>query len=135
MPSRSRSERRNLAHELCERFDLICLETLNINGMKRVWGRKVSDLGFAEFVDVLQQAAAKTGTEIVHVDQWLATSKACASCGSLRKIPLSERQYNCPDCGWSCSRDRNAALNTLAAGASAAGLGDVRRDYVRTVFA
>jgi putative transposase len=123
-----------LAHHLCARFDRICLETLNLDGMKRLWGRKVSDLGFAEFVGILQQVAAKTGAEIVQVDRWLPTSKACAACGRLQDMPLSQRHFECPDCGWSCSRDQNAALNILAAGltaaaagASAAGLGDVRR--------
>lgn len=116
-----------LAHELCARFDFICLEMLNLDGMKQLWGRKVSDLGFAEFVSILQQAAAKTGTEVVRVDQWLPTSKACARCGVLQEMPLSIRYFDCPDCGWSCSRDQNAALNILAAGASAVGLGEVRR--------
>jgi putative transposase len=124
-----------LAHALCNQFDLICLETLNIDGMKRVWGRKVSDLGFAEFVSILHQAAEKTGTVVEHVDQWLPTTKACASCGAVREMPLSERHYDCPDCGWSCSRDHNAALNILAAGASAAGLGDVRRPLLAAVSA
>lgn len=124
-----------LAHELCGRFDVICLETLNIYGMKRVWGRKVSDLGFAEFVAILHQVAAKTGTEIVQIDQWAPTSKACASCGSLQEMPLSERQYDCPECGWSCTRDQNAALNILAVGASAVGLGDVRRPPLAAVSA
>ena len=122
-----------LAHELCSQFDLICLETLNLDSMKRVWGRKVSDLGFAEFVDILYQAAAKTGTQIVQVDQWLPTSKSCARCEALQEMPLSERRYECSNCGWSCSRDQNAALNILTAGASAAGVGDVRRPLLAAV--
>jgi putative transposase len=108
---------------------------LNLDGMKRLWGRKVSDLGFAEFVDILQQAAAKSGTAIEQVDQWLPSSKACARCGTLREMLLSERQYHCPQCGWRCSRDQNAALNIVAAGASAAGLGDVRRPLLAAVSA
>ena len=137
-----------LAHELCTRFGLICLETLNLDGMKRLWGRKVSDLGFAEFAGILHQVAAKTGAEIVQVDRWLPTSKACAACGVLQEIPLSVRHFDCPDCGWSCSRDQNAALNILAAGLSAAAagasaascqddsrLGDVRRPRLTAVSA
>ena len=34
-----------LAHELTDRYDWISLETLNMKGMKSLWGRKVSDLG------------------------------------------------------------------------------------------
>ena len=35
-----------LATDLCDRFDIIAIETLNLDGMKRLWGRKVSDLAF-----------------------------------------------------------------------------------------
>ena len=131
-----------LAHTLCARFDLICLETLNLEGMKRLWGRKVSDLGFGEFVDILHQVAEKTGTRVVQVSRWEPTSQLCARCGLRQEMPLSLSVFHCARCGWSCHRDQNAALNILAAGlaataagASAAGLGDVRRDYVRAVSA
>lgn len=133
--NKRRDAHRKLAHELCGRFDTICLETLSIDGMKRMWGRKVSDLGMAEFVEIVQQVAEKTGTQIVRVDRWLPTSKECARCGAVQEMPLSERHYDCPACGWSCSRDQNAALNVLAAGASAAGLGDVRRPLLAAVSA
>jgi putative transposase len=103
--------------------------------MKRLWGRKVSDLGFAEFISILHQAAEKTGSEVIQVDRWQPTSKACANCGVLQEMPLSNRHFDCPHCGWSCSRDRNAALNILAAGALAAGLGDVRRPIMVAISA
>jgi putative transposase len=124
-----------LAHELCAQFELICLETLNLEGMKRLWGRKVSDLGFAEFVVILQQVAAKTGVEMVQIDRWEPTSKVCAHCGARQSMPLSERHFHCPECGWSVPRDQNAALNIVAAGASAAGLGDVRRSIIAAISA
>ena len=38
------------ATDLCRRFDTLCFETLNIDGMKRLWGRKVSDLAFYQFL-------------------------------------------------------------------------------------
>ena len=41
-----------LAYDLTDRYDWISLETLNLKGMKRLWGRKVSDLGFSDFVQV-----------------------------------------------------------------------------------
>ena len=46
-----------LAHDLCVQYDTIRLETLNLQGMKALWGRKVSDLGFATFVDILHHVA------------------------------------------------------------------------------
>lgn len=33
-----------LAHDLTDRFDVLCFETLNLKGMQRLWGRKISDL-------------------------------------------------------------------------------------------
>ena len=35
-----------LAHALCDQYDVLCFEDLNIAGMKAMWGRKVSDLAF-----------------------------------------------------------------------------------------
>lgn len=33
-----------LAHELTDKFDVLCFESLNLKGMQRLWGRKISDL-------------------------------------------------------------------------------------------
>ena len=41
------------ATDLCKRFDTIVTETLNLDGMKRLWGRKVSDLAFYQFVEMM----------------------------------------------------------------------------------
>jgi putative transposase len=38
-----------LAHDLTNRFDVLCFETLNLKGMQRLWGRKISDLAFGNF--------------------------------------------------------------------------------------
>ena len=48
-----------LAHQLTDEYDEIRLEDLNLQGMKALWGRKVSDLGFADFVKKLKYIAAK----------------------------------------------------------------------------
>jgi hypothetical protein len=29
-----------LAHDLCDRYDVLVFETLNMDAMKRLWGRK-----------------------------------------------------------------------------------------------
>ncbi len=49
-----------LAHELCDKYDVLCLEDLNLEGMKRLWGRKVSDLGFAQFLEILGRVCKLT---------------------------------------------------------------------------
>jgi len=37
-----------LAHALCDEYDIMVFEDLNIDAMKRLWGRKVSDLSFGQ---------------------------------------------------------------------------------------
>ena len=106
-----------LAHELCRAYDIICIEDLNIEGMKRLWGRKVSDLAFSEFALKLEQIAFKYGCEIKKVDRYYASSKTCGHCGFVNKeLTLHNRQWVCPDCGAVLNRDLNAAENILRQG-------------------
>ncbi len=105
-----------LASDLCGRFDLIATETLNLDGMKRLWGRKVSDLAFGQFVEILAFKCFKHNREFHQVGQWTATTKPCSDCGHHNKhLTLSDRQWTCPDCGSHHDRDVNAARNILRA--------------------
>ena len=105
-----------LASDLCERFDLIATETLNLEGMKRLWGRKVSDLAFGQFVEILAFKCFKHKREFHQVGQWTATTKPCSDCGHHNKhLTLSERQWTCPNCGSHHDRNINAAINILRA--------------------
>ena len=109
-----------LATELCKRFDTIVTETLNLDGMKRLWGRKVSDLAFYQFVEILKYKCEKHNREFRQIGQWTATSKPCSDCGyEKNNLLLSDRQWTCPKCGSSHDRDINAAINILRAGIAA----------------
>ncbi|MDJ0795233.1 MAG: transposase [Calothrix sp. MO_167.B12] len=117
-----------LAHQLTDRFDVLCFETLNLKGMQRLWGRKISDLAFAEFLQILEWVAKKKNKQLVFIDQWYPSTKTCSSCGHvLETIDLSVRQWRCPSCQSVNGRDDNAARNIQAVGASTVGLGDVRQ--------
>jgi putative transposase len=126
-----------LAHELANKFDVLCFETLNLKGMQRLWGPKISDLAFGEFLQILEWVAKKKGKQVVYVDQWYPSSKTCSNCGHvLESLDLSVREWRCPSCQSLNGRDENAAKNICAVGASTAGLrrersaerlGDVRR--------
>lgn len=107
-----------LAHQLCDEFDTIYLEDLNIAGMKRLWGRKVSDLAFGGFVTILKWIAKKCAVEIVFIDRYEPTSKMCSHCGNLQDMPLSYRVYECNCCGLVLDRDHNASINIKRIGAS-----------------
>ncbi|MEG0971147.1 MAG: transposase, partial [Acidaminococcaceae bacterium] len=54
-----------LANELVAQNAVICIEDLNLDAMKRLWGRKISDYAFAEFVGILEWKASLVGTTIV----------------------------------------------------------------------
>ncbi|AFY99744.1 RNA-guided endonuclease InsQ/TnpB family protein [Calothrix sp. PCC 6303] len=117
-----------LAHELTDRFDVLCFETLNLKGMQRLWGRKISDLAFGEFLQILEWVAKKKNKMVVFIDQWYPSSKTCSSCGHiLEKIDLSIREWRCPLCQSVNGRDENASRNICAVGASTVGLGSVSR--------
>ena len=106
-----------LASELCSKFDTIAIETLNLKGMKKLWGRKVSDLAFYQFVEVLKFKCVKHGKTFLQVGQWTPTTKPCADCGYRNEnLSLKERQWRCPECGSHHDRDINAAINILRAG-------------------
>ena len=109
------------ARKLCEEYALICLETLNIKGMERLWGRKIHSLSFSEFVKILEYEALKLGTEIVFVPQYYPSSQRCSVCGykNAEVKDLRIRSWTCPECEAHHDRDRNAAKNILMAGTSA----------------
>lgn len=117
-----------LAHELTDKFDVLCFETLNLKGMQRLWGRKISDLAFGEFLQILEWVAQKKNKLVVFIDQWYPSSKTCSHCRHiLEKLDLSIREWRCPSCQSVNGRDENAALNIQMVGASTIGLGDVSR--------
>ncbi len=97
--------------------------------MQRLWGRKINDLAFAEFLKILEFVAIKKGKTVRYIDQWYPSSKTCSSCGHvLDKLPLDVRYWVCPNnsCHAKHGRDENASKVILKVGASTLGLGDVR---------
>ena len=117
-----------LAHHLTDRFDVLCFETLNLKGMQRLWGRKISDLAFGEFISILEWVATKKGKQVVFIDQWYPSSKTCSHCGHvLKELDLNTREWRCPSCQSVNGRDENAALNIQRVGASTLKLGNVRQ--------
>ena len=106
-----------LALRLVRRYNTIAIESLNLEGMKKLWGRKISDLAFGEFVLILQWSCAKYGKTLLKAGRWQATTKPCSDCGHHNEnLTLSERQWICPDCGSHHDRDVNAAINILRVG-------------------
>ena len=108
-----------LAKRLIKQYDIIGIENLNIEGMKRLWGKKISDLSFSRFATILEWMCSKYKKRLVNIGRWTPTSKPCHSCGYVNKdLQLSDREWACPSCDLVLDRDINAAINikNLAAG-------------------
>jgi len=105
-----------LAHKLCKSYDTIFIEDISLQGMVRLWGRKVSDLAHASFVDILVQVAAKYGCTVHKIDKWFPSSRMC-DCGYKNdNLSLSDRTWVCPQCGQVHDRDVHAAEMILRRG-------------------
>jgi putative transposase len=100
-----------LSHSLCDKFGTMFFETLNISEMQKLWGRKVSDLSFTEFLNILKWVAFKRGVEIEQISKWEPTTKRCSNCGNIQSLSLKNRVFDCDNCGLSIDRDYNAAIN------------------------
>jgi putative transposase len=115
-----------LAHQLTDKFDYLFFETLNLRGMQRLWGRKISDLAFSEFLKTLDFVAEKKGKIVSYINRWYPSTKTCSECNFVvDKLGLNERYWVCPSCNTKHGRDSNSSINILRVGASTLGLGDV----------
>jgi len=74
-------KRQDFHVQLCKQYDVLVFEDLNLDGMKKLWGRKVSDLGFAKFMKIVQSTAWKQGKR---------TTGVCSGCGHGQTLTLNE---------------------------------------------
>lgn len=105
------------AHALCKEYSEFFIEDLDMRGMQKLWGRKVSDLAFGEFVRRLEHVASKYGINVYKINRFYASSKTCTACGFVNKeLRLNERRWTCPICGTELDRDLNASRNIMRQG-------------------
>ena len=117
-----------LAIELCQKFDMLFFEDLNLRGMKvSLFGKQVSDLAFGEFLEKLKHQSQKRIRSVLKIGRWSPTSKCCSVCGHKNEtLTLAVREWRCPKCDTHLDRDQNAAMNILKEGVASFGLGVVR---------
>lgn len=92
-------------------FDCFCFEDLNLKGMQKLWGRKVSDLSYYAFQQMMLYKAAKNGKKTIKIGRFEPSSQLCSKCGHRQKMTLDKRTYVCSECGITIDRDLNAAIN------------------------
>jgi putative transposase len=103
-----------LTTHLTRQFHTIGIEDLNVKGMmqNRRLSRHIADMGFFEFRRQLEYKALMRGGQIVVADRFFPSSRLCSACGhKLEELPLSVREWTCPQCGTHHDRDINAAIN------------------------
>lgn len=119
-----RRQRSDFLHKvssmLIAKASRICVEDLNVEGLKRSWlSKSVSDVGWSEFVRQLGYKCSWSGAELVKADRFYPSSKLCSSCGNKKTdLKLSDRTYICDNCGLVIDRDENAAINLSTVGAT-----------------
>lgn len=103
-----------MAKQLLESYDQIFIENLSMNELKEkpYFGKKVSDMAWDSFVQILEWMALKYGKTVQKIGKWFPSSKTCSHCGHIKQdLSLKDRVYNCENCGCSIDRDINASFN------------------------
>jgi putative transposase len=93
-------------------YDVVSLETLNIQGMKanRKMAPSIQKLCWGAFVESLIRKVPV----VYRVSRWYPSSKTCSCCGWIKKdLTLADRTFLCDTCGFELDRDANAAMNLL----------------------
>ena len=103
--------------ELVTKYDVICIEDLNVKGMlqNKKLSKAVSDIGMFELRRQLEYKSNWYDKKVQIIDRWFPSSKMCSECGTLHNMPLSKRVMEC-ECGNVLDRDENAARNIHTAG-------------------
>lgn len=92
----------------------VVMETLNIKGMmsNRHLSKAIAKQCLHEFKRQMKYKCEFNGIAFVEVDKWYPSSKTCSKCGhKKKKLSLSERVYECEECGYVIDRDLNASIN------------------------
>jgi putative transposase len=123
--ARITDRRRDFLHKLSTRLvrenQVVVIEDLAVRNMvrNRRLARAISDAAWRELRTMLEYKCAWYGRDLVVVDRFFPSSRACSTpgCGHIQaSLPLRVREWTCPRCGVAHDRDVNAALNLEAAG-------------------
>ena len=74
------NQRNDFLHKLSSslvkenQFDCFCFEDLNLKGMQKIWGRKVSDLSYYTFQQMMSYKAIKAGKKYCKIGRFEPSS-------------------------------------------------------------
>ena len=90
------------------------LEDLNVSGMmkNKHLSKAIQEQLFYRTRQLLTEKAKNCFIEVGIVERFYPSSKKCSRCGYIKKdLKLSDRVFECPNCGLIIDRDYNASLN------------------------
>lgn len=92
---------------LTSHYQIICFQKDHVANWQRIWGTRILNTALGALFTTLDKRAVTP----VPLIQWVATTKRCSNCGHVltKTLSLSQRTFNCPNCGFTQQRDWNAA--------------------------
>ena len=105
-----------LSTDIVRNYDVIGIETLNMQAMSRCLNlaKSTLDNAWGSFVNMLEYKCDWYGKHLVFADKYYASSKMCNVCGYKNvELTLSDREWDCPICGTHHHRDQNAGINLM----------------------
>lgn len=97
----------------------IIVEGLSVANMLKnhCLAKSIANASWGEMFRQLEYKAEWNGRKYLELDRFFPSSKICSSCSHLLvKLPLSVREWDCPNCSTHHDRDLNAAKNIEIAG-------------------
>jgi putative transposase len=110
------NQRLDFLHKLSSKFvsenQTICIEDLNLQGMSKLWGRKINDLSYYAFTQMLLYKSVWNGKNLIKIGRFDPSSQICSNCGyQNHDLKITDRTWKCPNCDSDLNRDINAAIN------------------------
>lgn len=93
---------------------VVIMEDLNVKGMmkNKHLSRSIAEMGFYDFIRTMKYKCEESNIKFIQANRFFPSSKTCSHCGCVHKgLKLSDRIFECPECGFTTDRDFNAAVN------------------------
>ena len=103
-------------YNLVKKFDLICMEDLNIEGMRKngKWASKLQRITWGQILQMIKYKTQWYGKKLIQADRFFPSSQICHKCGYQHtELKINERKWECPHCHTVHDRDVNASINLL----------------------
>jgi len=102
-----------LSNYLVKTYDLICMETLDIQKIfeETDYSKKLQNISWYKLVEMIKYKCEWYDKIFVQISQWYPSSKNCHVCGYYNKDLGDEKKWICPHCQTQHDRDINAAKN------------------------